>query len=232
MAWKRVKAEFGGIEWFNPDSRLRINLKKGSISGSYNIFVYRKRRAPPKEGKAPTFSKHFKDQGDAFAFMHKLIAVKDLDFNYLNQFKKRKHDKVLQWFGKIITDFFIQTAGFFRVSPGVFEREGVRLRVTIKETDSIGSMHIFITPVGKYSSLGGDIFLYFKNQNPLEDMKKDKAWYIDRINKLAKKVYWSACSIDIVKDEVGWAESARRSPLPKGFRRIDQHRRELEDKKK
>jgi hypothetical protein len=222
--WKKTKINNYEVEFFNPDTRLRINFKNNLSSGS-RIFIYRKRKSPPKSGKAPTFHKHFDDSKTAESFLRKILQVKNLNFNYLKNIDKMEHKQTLDWFKFIITDFMIKTAKFFRISPMVFEsKDAVRLKFEFKEVDSIGSIRLFISSVNN-PKIKHSIFLFFRNQNPLNHFITNKDYYLKEIDLLTRKVYLLTLTSWAFDEAIREKQIPNYGNLPIGFRRIDEYNR-------
>ena len=208
--WKQKPDEDGNLEWFNPESRLRIQLRHSSLSKSWHVFVYRKRKKPPAKGqKAPSHSMFFDDLNKARKYIQHLLSVKKLDFNYLNNIQKKEKHKKITWMKDLIIDFFLNTAFFTQpnkhIDPLIFERDGITLKAQLKEEGTLGNINLHITPISKHDIVrkhykGQNTLLYFKHQNPFMQMTKDRQYYHDLIDKLVRRVYWTTLTMDTIKE--------------------------------
>jgi hypothetical protein len=237
MVWKKGRTEEGHLEYFNPKSRLRIQLKRFDSSPFpkyYKVFIYRKRKTPPKSGSAPTYHRNFDDGREAIKLIDQLLKIKNLNFNYLNNLEKRSNTAQIKWYWKTISDFLINTAGIYHKGNNIWMKNEEKFKIELVRGLTLDSIDFKITAFAGIKPLVYWVNLGFLDNKSIAELEEPthKKWVIDSFEKQIKKAWVMSLALGTIKETLDEADTPNYGMLPKRFTRRDSQLKEIEDLRK
>jgi hypothetical protein len=208
-SWRVVKdVPYGPVEWFNPASRMRIEIEQLDISHTWSVFIYRERKSPPKSGRAPTSFITFRDRGGAIDYAQALMKRESLSFSDLESDSKNRKSESIAYLKNFLKEWLLKTAHMKLIGPDTYEWG----RVIIKAYFHIEADVYFyykLEPAGPFSFLKDKYGIVrtvhlgpWVNYSAAK-YEADKDWLAEHLDDKAKKLVHYIMTYDIVKEEVG-----------------------------
>ena len=201
-SWRVIKdIPYGDVEWFNPASRMRINISKGDYS--WHLYVHRNRKAPPQNGKgAPWFSRFFDTRELAVTYATELMNRENISFTDLNKIGRTNYDACVAVLKDILDKLMIQKAHMKKIGPNLYDWAGVIVKAYFQDTGQ--GMHSYFY----YNfDVQGD-----KTREPLKIglgpyNNEEASHYVglipyiwDRIDKPLKKMVMAQMTLNVMKE--------------------------------
>ena len=198
--WKRVNTRLGK-EWYNSESRIRLLISPGSLSGSYHVFVYRRHLTEPDRNEVrPTFSRFFPDHDQAWRYAHELMNTPGLNFVYLGTIERADENKIITYLNGVLNSFMTKIAKFTVIGDGRFYREGKTFFAKIERSKASVNNSVYVVMRLEGTPRAHREFLGFMGNSNLDRWMKDEKWIIDRIDQLAKSIYGAGIVKEVLDD--------------------------------